>query len=369
MSQLTLDAQRHLAQDAFLASGQGLVIGSLDDCPLPPAQLTALTADSPYVVRRIESGLTAYVFQIRVDGRDYALKQARLACLVQNQDGQTSFLNELQRRADIAALTAAAGGFSRIIPALYGALAEGIIVSPWVQGRSDIVWDERTLTQVFDSGRELVENGLFEWDYCPGNLIDDGRQVWLFDFGYNYRFDPLTQFNSAGHGDDVPMFHLAERFETRNFFAYLLTLEQTAGQDAALAAFRQEKRVALATYERLRANLVQRGAVPKVLGWLDGIMAGWRAALAGDLAGLYLKEGWRSHHLDLDDDLRGQTCTPRTLVRCNWLLATLAEHFDALVAEGTLLHADVDCDRATLLTRYQHFRAEAQRFQIVFYQA
>jgi hypothetical protein len=364
MPQLTLDAQRHLAQDAFLAGGQDLVIGKLADCPLPPAELAALTADSPYVVRRIESGLTAYVYQLRIEGRDYALKQARPACLVQNKDGQTSFLNELQRRADMAALVAQQGGFACIIPALYGSLAEGFIVSPWVSGRSDIAWDERTLTQVFDSGRELVENGLFEWDYCPGNLIDDGNRVWLFDFGYNYRFDPLTQFNSAGHGDDVPLFHLAERFETRNFFAHLLTLEQTTGQDAALASFRLEKQVALATYECLRAKLAQRGAVPRVLAWLDGIMAGWRRALAGDLGALYLKEGWRSHSMDLDDDLRGQTCTPRTLARCDWLLATLDQHFDALQATQALLHDDVGCDRATLLARYRQHRLQAEAFQI-----
>ena len=52
----------------------------------------------------LESGLTARVFQLKLAGAAYALKKARPNCLVQNLDGQTSFLNELQRRAEIDAL-------------------------------------------------------------------------------------------------------------------------------------------------------------------------------------------------------------------------------------------------------------------------
>lgn len=361
---LTLDAQRHHAQRAFLASRSPLSVGDLARCPLPPYALAAITADSPYVVRRIESGLTAYVFHLEINGRDYALKQARPQCLVQNEDGQTSFLNELQRRAEIAALMERQGGFARVIPTLYGSLAEGFIVSPWIDGGVVRDWNEQRLVQIFDSGRELVENGLFEWDYCPGNLLDDGANLWMFDFGYMYRFNPLTQFNSAGHGTDVPMFHMAERFETRNYFAWLIEREKSAGQDAALAAFRLEKLVALACYERLRANLKQRSAVAAVLDWLDSIMRDWRRALSGSLETLYLKEGWRSHVMDLDDDLRGQTCTPLTLARCDWLLGTLTEHYDALVACDALLHDDIGCDQACLIERYRAHRRQAELFQL-----
>ncbi len=360
----TLDAQRHRAQRAFLDSGAALTLGQAHHCPLTPGQLAALTSDSAHLVRRIDSGLTATIYQLRVDGRDYALKRARAQCLVQNADGQTSFLNELQRRADIDQLARRHGQFERFVPTIYGSLAHGLIVMPWISGQSVVDWDERRLRQLFDSGRELLEHGLFEWDYSPGNLLDDGATLWQYDYGYMYRFDPLCQFNSAGRGADTALFHLAERFETRSFFGWLLGRERELGQDAALAAFRLEKQVALECYERLRANLNERGATPTVLAWLDGIMHAWRVALHGDLATLYLKEGWRSHVMDLDDDLRGQTCTPGTLARCDWLLATLEHHLDALRACDALLHSDVDCDQASLLLRYQGYRAQAQRYQL-----
>ncbi len=55
-----------------------------------------------------------------------------------------------------------------------------------------------------------------EWDLCSGNLlVDRQEQLWLFDFGYMYPFDPLREFNSNGLAD--PLFHFVERFETRFF--------------------------------------------------------------------------------------------------------------------------------------------------------
>lgn len=359
----TLDAVRHAQQTAWLEGGEALRVGSPDRCPLPPERLAVLTPEDPVVTQVIESGLTAHVYRLHVDGRDYALKKARPSCLVQNTDGRLSFLNELLRRAEIAALQRD-GAFAGIVPTLYGSLAEGIILSPWISGGAVIDWDERRLRQVFASGRELILNGLFEWDLCPGNLMDDGRQVWLFDFGYTYRFDPLTQFNSAGHGDDFPAFHLAERFETRNYFAWLLQRELAHGLETALAGFRLEKTIALETYRELRADLAARQASSTVLAWLDGIIADWAEALRGGLHGLYLREAWRSHVLDLEDDLRGRTCTPQTLVRCDWLLSALENRFDELVAHEALLPGDIGCDRAALSAKYGELRIQAQGLQV-----
>ncbi len=36
-----------------------------------------------------------------------------------------------------------------------------------------------------------------EWDLCSGNLlVDRQEQLWLFDFGYMYPFDPLREFTA-----------------------------------------------------------------------------------------------------------------------------------------------------------------------------
>jgi len=363
---LGLDGQRQAHQLRFLADGGSLTIGDAASCPLAPEVLAATRGDEPYVVRSLGSGLTAWVHHISLGGRSWALKQARSECLVQNVDGQTSFLNELQRRQEIEALKASPGGrerFQGVTDTLYASLRHGIILTPWVEGEVVRRWDARRLRQVFELGIELVLAGLFEWDFSPGNLLDDGQQIWMFDFGYMYRFDPLHQLNTAGHGTDVPMFHLAERFETRNYFGYLLDCETRQGRAFALNEFRIEKEIARAAYERLLSALRARGADALVWTHTATCIARWVEALRGDLETLFLVEGWRSHVIDLDDDLRGKTCTPMTLRRADWLLAAARDHYAALKAQSAFFWHDEGKSQAELLAAYERQREDAQRYQ------
>lgn len=356
---------RQAAQLAILASGAEIEVGDPAACPLPPDELATVEGNEPFVVQRFAGGLTARVFRLRLDGRDWTLKRARVPCLVQNVDGQTSFLNEVQRRAELTALKQSpdrAPRFSAIVDTQYASLRRGVLLSPWIEGHTVAEWDARMLGQLFDQLVELLLAGFFEWDFCPGNILDDGRQIRLFDFGYMYRFDPRVELNNNGW--DSPLFHGVERFETRNYFAYLLTLEQRAGATAALDALRLEKRLAVAAYQRLAARLRERGAVPEVLDRLDQIVAGWTSALAGDLGARYLADGWRSHRLDLDDDLRGKSCTPLTLARVDWLLTAAAQQFDALSRLGALFGDDAGCSQAEIVGALAQARAEAQRWQV-----
>ena len=351
---MTPEQQRHHAQLAFAASGAELEVGRLADCPLPIEQLLATTAGSPWVTRHFAGGLTAEVYRIEAGGRRWTLKRARQRCKVQNIDGQTSFLNEVQRRADIQCLKAAPGGaerFAALVDTQYASYRRGLLLSPWIDGAAVHDWDEQRLLQLFDCLHQLLLEGLFEWDLCPGNLLDDGC-IRLFDFGYMYRFDPLREFNS--NGTATPHFHGAERFETRSYYAYLLDLEQRRGSAAALSALELEKRIALDCYQRLRQALAKRGASRDVLAWLDDIIGAWQRALRHDLARLYLREAWRSHWSDLDDDLRGQTCTPLTLQRLDWLT-------DCLDAQATdLQRLDLLQDKPVAAWRQQLEQAREQ---------
>ncbi len=327
-----------------------------------------MRGDEPWVRETFEGGLTARVFRIHAAGRDWTLKQARAQAGVHNFDGQTSFLNEVQRRADLTRLKAEPGGayrFAGIVDTQYASLRRGILVSPWIDGSIAQDWDDRSLGQLFEQLVELYLAGLFEWDLCPGNILDDGRQVMLFDFGYMYRFDPLTQFNSAGDGTSEPMFHPVERFESRNFFGQLLELEQDGGESAALASFGREKAVAIPAYERLHAELAARGARPTMVERFAALAARWREALRGDAAALYLSENWRSHVLDLEDDLHGRSCTPMTLRRADWLLAALKHHFDALAAGDAFFRADRGRTREELEASYRGKRTQAECFQSI----
>jgi hypothetical protein len=355
-----IEALRRQQQLAFAASGQEVTAGELSALPLPLDELVALHRGHPAVREVHESGLTAIVYKLHAQGRDWAVKRARPHCLVKNVDGQTSFQNEVQRRAELARLR-----LPGLTPTAYASLQHGVIVSPWVDGRPVRAWSERALRQLFSAGRELVRAGFFEWDFCPGNVLDDGEQVWLFDFGYMYRFDPLRHFNSAGTGTSVPQCHLAERIETRHVFGWLLQVEENEGLAAALHAFRLEKSIALDTYLQLRAELQGGGASPAVLGWLAAIIERWRAALGGDLRGLYRQEGWRSHTLDLEDDLHGQTCTPGTLQRVGWLLRTLHESPACQEARPALSASDASLGAADLIARYEEKQRLAATLQVV----
>ena len=358
---MTAEHQRRQRQLAFVASGAELEIGSPDDCPLPRDQLASTQGEETYVRERFTGGLTAHVYRIKAGGRYWTLKRARERCLVQNPDGQTSFLNEIQRRADLRQLKQDAQLGKRlggIVDTQYASLRHGVLLSPWIAGTAIEHWHERQLLELFDTLGALLLGGLFEWDLCPGNTLDDGR-VRLFDFGYMYRFDPLRQFNS--NGTSVPQFHAAERFETRQYFAYLLGLEQRSDNDA-LAAFRVEKQIALLAYQRLHRELSGRHASAEVLDWLQGIIDEWRSALSGDLEGLYLREAWRSHGLDLEDDLSGQTCTPLTLRRIDWLERNARERYADL--RQLAVFGETAPGAAKLLSEFAEARKLAQKWQI-----
>ncbi|MBC7957224.1 MAG: hypothetical protein H7Y33_15290 [Cytophagales bacterium] len=362
-----VEAIRRQQQLSIAASHAQIEIGAPGDAPLPLDELAGLTADHPGVRETRLSGLTAIVYKLHAQGRDWAVKCARPECLVKNVDGQTSFLNELQRRAELAALRALPGGSQRwagLVRTVWASRRHAVIVSPWIAGEPVRAWSERSLCQLFSLGRELVRAGFFEWDFCPGNVLDDGKQLWLFDFGYMYRFDPLQHFNSAGTGNSVPQCHLAERIETRHVFGWLLEVEQTDGIEAALRAFRLEKAIALDTYLQLRAELQGDGASARVLGWLGAIIERWRGALAGDLLGLYLQEGWRSHTLDLEDDLHGQTCTPGTLRRADWLLRALRDSWGSLAEQSAFSGRDAGRTASDLTAHYEEKRRLAATLQV-----
>lgn len=358
------EQQRQAAQLAFVASGAELEVGRAADCPLPVAELAATRGDEPWVVAELKGGLTARVFRIRAAGRDWTLKQARTPCLVQNVDGQTSFLNEVQRRADISRLQnnpATADRMAAVVATQYASFRHGIMVSPWIEGQPVAAWDAERLRQLFAVISELLLAGLFEWDFCPGNILDDG-QVRLFDFGYMYRFDPLQDFNSNGR--DTPLFHAVERFETRNYFACLLQMEQQLGQAAAIEALRLEKEIALEAYQRLLSQLMARGVHPQVSAWLQNIIQSWQQALRYDMASLYLSEGWRSHRLDLMDDLHGRTCTAMTLRRLDWLQGAAHDHGRELARLGALFWGDAGASPLQLQHMLEQAREDALRWQV-----
>lgn len=71
---------------------------------------------------------------------------------MKNVDGQTSFLNEVQRRRDFTELKRhpeTASLFTHIVDTHYASLREGIILSPWIEGERLQHFDARVFDQLF----------------------------------------------------------------------------------------------------------------------------------------------------------------------------------------------------------------------------
>lgn len=358
---------RQQAQLAFATSGQNLIEGDVANCPLSPAALAALTPDSPLVVEHFDGGLTARVLHLSVAGVHYTLKQRRAEARVLNIDGETSFLNEVQRRADFTRLKAdpvCSERFEHIVPTLYADYQQGIILSPWLPGRQLDRFSADIFRQILTTAVACEEAGLMEWDLCPGNIIEDQGQIWLFDFGYMYPFDPLVDFNSNGQSD--PLFHACERFETRHFFGWLLRQRNVMSEAEQLALFRELKVVAIEVYQQKLAWLTAHGACTAVLNWVASFIVRWQRMLQDpvSLASLFEMEGFRSHVLDIEDDLHGKSCTALTLQRLDFVEQCINTRFAALQEGGVLFYDNAGKTQTELLALYTDKRRQAMQYKL-----
>jgi hypothetical protein len=361
----SLDALRHAAQRALRDGAATLSLGSLAGTPFTRQGLMALAPDDAQVEAVLDGGLTAEVWRLNAGGRRWALKRCRAASRVRNADGELAFVNELLRRAELEPLRAADPGcWAGLCPTQWADLQAGLILSPWLEGSTPQEWNERQLAQLFALGTRLWLEGFFEWDYSPGNLLDDGRQLMLFDFGYCYRFDPLRQFNSAGDGRSAPQFHPVERFETRCYFAHLLELEHSQGLDAALQAFALEKCVARTAYERCATNWPSGRPMRR---WANGskpcCAAGAWTSRRRCRASTCRRPGARTRRTSTTTCAGVRARRPRCAVPTgccsNWPWPR-----PQLRLLGALAADEAALDDAALLALYRQRRAEALRWQL-----
>ncbi|MGF1757109.1 hypothetical protein L4D76_03970 [Photobacterium sagamiensis] len=363
---MSMEQQRQRAQQAFTENGQNIEVGTLQGFPLTLEQLKATSAESSYVVETFNSGLTAVVYHLLINDQSWTLKLKREVSLVNNIDGQTSFLNEVQRRRDLAELKQRYPEcLVHIVDTQFASFRDGIILSPWIEGKPLSSLNRSLFQQIFSTIVNLELNGLFEWDFCPGNiLLDTQDEIKLFDFGYMYQFDPKAHFNS--NGQDTQLFHGIERFETRFFFDFLLKNPLNLSTEALFELYKLEKQCALQAYQSKLQQLVELGADARVITWQQAINHRWQAALANEVAlrELYLAETYRSNVLDLLDDLHGQSCTPYTLKKADLALNLINNNFDQLRAGDVFFFGDETLSKSELIAKYSQFRKDAVHFQL-----
>ena len=133
-----------------------------------------------------------------------------------------------------------------------------------------------------------------------------------------------ARFNSNGLTD--PDFHVPGRLETRTLSGLWLD------RGGSLAAVSPLARALPRLGQGELQYLSREGRAPRA-GADAGDWWGWSAALASDeaLAANWWRDMYRSHRLDILDDLSGKSCGPLTLRRLDWLEQAVQEHFPALV--------------------------------------
>ncbi|WGV98660.1 hypothetical protein QF117_01455 [Vibrio sp. YMD68] len=363
---MNLEQQRQATQLEFVNSKQDLEFGDLNPISLTLDQLKKTTSRSPYVVETFKSGLTAIVYHIRIEGKDWTLKTKRSESLVQNIDGQTSFLNEVQRRIDLSALKQSKPeDFQHIVETQYASFQDGIILSPWIDGTPLQRLDKSVFDQIFNTVIHLELSGLFEWDFCPGNILQSGSgRIKLFDFGYMYRFDPKIHVNS--NGIYTPIFHGVERFETRFFFDYLLKNPLQLPENEKFDLYKLEKHCALLAYQNKLKQLKAIDADDHVIQHLTAITDRWEAALksAEALQSLFMQESFRSNLLDLLDDIHGKSCSAYTIQKSDLVLDMLTNRFESLKSNDCFFFGDEHLDKQQLLAKYQELKQKALDYQL-----
>ncbi|MFA0568987.1 AarF/UbiB family protein [Vibrio gallaecicus] len=346
---------RQLEQKSFDESGQNLIVGSANHCPIPPDQLAQITSDSPYVIETFDSGLTATVYHLSIAGNHFTLKKKRTTSKVKNLDGKYSFLNEVQRRHDLQARKddpTTSNEFRHIVSTIYADYRQGIILSDWIEGNLLARIERNTIAQLFSTLLSCEKTGLFEWDLSQGNLIvDDDHNITLFDFGYMYSFDPLNELNSNGMND--PIFQSFERFETRFLSGWLCS--QNLNDKDAITYFKIIKEEALKILKLKLVWLKENSASIDVIQHIKGLIYSYEKALKTPeaLNELYIAEMFRSHVLDIEDDLGGKSCTATTKKRVKSVLEMLDKHYELLKKAEALFYQNHKKSQADLLKQYK----------------
>ena len=351
---MSFSDERRENQLSFIKSGSELEVGSLKDLPLSVEELQKIDENSNYVVKVFDSGLTAIVYKLNINGKLYNIKKKRDKILVQNIDGQTSFLNEVQRRNDFYILKVKnREGFNGIVDTIYASFNKGFILSPWIEGEHISEWNIKRYESLFSTLLNMEHNGIFEWDLSCGNLLCVGDQVILYDFGYTYNFDPLTQFNSDGL--ESPLFHMAERFESRFYMQYLMELESDTNKETMLNAYKEEKEAALKVYKSKLDYVKKNSGSKQVIEWLLKIIMSWEEGISSldKLQELYKVESFRSYVLDIEDDVMGQSCTKNTILKMNKVLKLIDEDYEFLKSNNGLFFGDEDLDKSKLIGKYR----------------
>lgn len=349
---------------SFDESNQNIIIGDKSNLPLTLEQLLNINflKENGYIKQVYDNGLTATVYKLCINDQFYNMKIKREHSLVQNVDGKTSFLNEVLRRQDIEKIRQDNIIIDQgVVKTLYGNYREGILFSKWIEGSICKKYNRQIIKNLFTLTWELEAKGMMEWDLCPSNILVDLKDhVYLFDFGYMYKHDPLKEFNSDGVSN--PLFHSVERFETRSLFPYLLELERKE----AIEIYRIEKEEAVAIFQKKIDYLRSQNAKLELIDYAKDVMNKWIIGLSSSdkLNTLYMTESFRSYILDIFDDISGKSCSKETIKKGQKILEMIINGYQVLKENQAFIFDDQHLSKEELISKYQKALQDIYQYQL-----
>ncbi len=356
--------KRRKSQLDFLQSKQEIEVGKKSNLPLSIEEILKINSNSSCVEEVFSSGLTAIVYKININKRFYNLKKKRENILVKNVDGQTSFLNEVQRRKNFFDFKSTEPeNFSHIVDTVYASLNNGFILSEWIEGEKISHFTEKNISDIFKTHLEIEKKGLFECDLSLGNLLlDKNNEVRFFDFGYMYPYNPLIHYNSDGK--ELPIFHLCERLESRSLMQYLMDLENQPQQ--MMQTYETTKKLALETYLAKLHWLEKNNAAQDVIDWQKSFIKLWEFGLLSqsNLLNVYELESFRSYVLDVHDDISGKSCTPLTIKKIDKIIEKIKSNFTFLKSQNGLFWGDETLSFSDISNKYLKMREKVIEYQI-----
>ncbi|MGM0508986.1 MAG: hypothetical protein ACQERZ_07495 [Fusobacteriota bacterium] len=350
----------------FLKTKKEMEVGDIRDLPINLEEIKDIEDYPEYIERIFEDGLTGRVYKLDINGEKYTLKKEKDEIGVKNVDGLTSFLNEIQRREDFYSLKEKSPNkYNGIVDTIYASLNNGFIFSKWIEGIEPKKYTKNIIKSLFSVLWELEKVGIFEWDLCTGNLlVDNNENIKLYDFGYTYKFNPLKEYNSDGK--ELPIFHMAERFETRAFMQYLMNIEEKEGIKKVLDIYKMEKRLAIEIYNKKLNWLIKNNADKDIIEFYEDILKLWKKGIIKnkELKTIYCLESFRSYLLDVHDDISGKSCTPDTIKKINKVINICDEKYKFIKENDGFFFGDELLSKKELMKKYKKIKKEVKKYQI-----
>ena len=310
-------------------------------------------------------GTDGIIYKIRnKHAKEFALKVKKQKYMLETHE-ENPYNHELEIRRQL---------YNRrikgIIPTIYASTKDGILLSEWNTG----CFIENQLPSKGGINKEKIESalnvllelemkGFFDWYVNINNILYVEDEAYLFDFGYMYTFDVLTEFNPNGIKE--PYFSMFQIYQDKHLMHYVTRLEKLSQKKVAFDIYRAYITLLEKAYDKKIATLLKLGSASYIINENKRKQAFIRKVLMQDsntaytLKSQYIIDKYRSHKLNIESNRRGKYYNNIFLTRCHLMIELIEESYEMLKINDAFLWEDIGYKKEKLLENYQNYISDA----------